>query len=137
MDADTVAQTNNALIYPALGLGAILARSRTISNSMLMAGVNSLASLSPALSNHEASLLPDLADVRAVSVEVAAAVVRQAVEDGNALHEAIIEMVKGKRGVRLEDFIKVRWDKLIGLFGLMVLLRAESDVGCCVSHSAI
>ncbi len=115
MDADTVAQTNNALIYPALGLGAILARSRTISNSMLMAGVNSLASLSPALSNHEASLLPDLADVRAVSVEVAAAVVRQAVEDGNALHEAIIEMVKGKSGVRLEDFIKVRWDKLIGL----------------------
>lgn len=104
---DTVAQTNNALIYPALGLGAILARSRTISNSMLMAGVNSLASLSPALDNHEASLLPDLADVRAVSVSVAAAVVRRAVEDGNATDEATIEMVKGSGEVGLGEYIRV------------------------------
>lgn len=103
----TVAQTNNALIYPALGLGAILARSRTISNSMLMAGVNSLASLSPALDNHEASLLPDLADVRAVSVSVAAAVVRRAVEDGNATDEATIEMVKGSGEVGLGEYIRV------------------------------
>lgn len=104
---DTVAQTNNALIYPALGLGAILARSRTISNSMLMAGVNSLASLSPALTNNGASLLPDLADVREVSVNVAAAVVRQAVEDGNATDEMTIGVVKGKGELRLEEFIRV------------------------------
>ena len=106
--SDTVAQTNNALIYPALGLGAILARSNTISNSMLMAGVNSLALLSPALDNHEASLLPDLADVRSVSVDVAAAVVRQAVEDGNAKDQITIGLVKGQGEVTLEEFIKVR-----------------------------
>ena len=105
--SDTVAQTNNALIYPALGLGAILARSHTISNSMLMAGVNSLASLSPALDNHEASLLPDLADVRSVSVNVAAAVVRQAVEDGNAKDQITIGLVKGEGELSLEEFIKV------------------------------
>ncbi|WVR09208.1 hypothetical protein IAU60_006270 [Kwoniella sp. DSM 27419] len=106
-----VAQTNNALIYPALGLGAILARSKTISNSMLMAGVNSLASLSPALTNPEASLLPDLADVRDVSVDVAAAVVRQAVEDGNALDQNTIKIVKGKGPLSLEEYIRSRmWD---------------------------
>ncbi|GFZ51455.1 NAD-ME [Saitozyma sp. JCM 24511] len=106
-----VAQTNNALIYPALGLGAILARSRTISSSMLMAGVHALASLSPALTNPEASLLPDLADVRAVSVDVAAAVVRQAVADGNAQDEATIKIVQGKEGQSLEDYIRSRmWD---------------------------
>ncbi|WVN91118.1 uncharacterized protein L203_106368 [Cryptococcus depauperatus CBS 7841] len=106
-----VAQTNNALIYPALGLGAILARSRTISNSMLMAGVNSLASLSPALTNPEASLLPDLADVRKVSVDVAAAVVRQAVEDNNACDENTIKHVKGQGDMSLEEYIKSRmWD---------------------------
>ena len=104
---DEVAQTNNALIYPALGLGAILARSRTISPSMLMAGVHALASLSPALHNPEASLLPDLADVRKVSVEVAAAVVRQAVEDGNATDEETIKVVNGKASQGLEDYIKV------------------------------
>ncbi|ODO01677.1 hypothetical protein I350_06503 [Cryptococcus amylolentus CBS 6273] len=106
-----VAQTNNALIYPALGLGAILSRSKTISNSMLMAGVNSLASLSPALSNPEASLLPDLADVRKVSVDVAAAVVRQAVEDGNAYDEITIKYATGKGESSLEDYIRSRmWD---------------------------
>ena len=112
--ADTVAQTNNALIYPALGLGAILARSRTISPSMLMAGVNSLASLSPALTNHEASLLPDLADVRAVSVQVTAAVVKQAVADGNAQDEDTIRIVKGKGEQSLEDYIRVSiWSRVI------------------------
>ena len=102
-----VAQTNNALIYPALGLGAILARSRTISPSMIMAGVNSLASLSPALNNPEASLLPDLADVREVSVDVTAGVVRQAVEEGNATDEQTINVVKGKAGISLEEYIRV------------------------------
>ena len=102
-----VAQTNNALIYPALGLGTILARARTISPSMLMAGVHALASLSPALDNPEASLLPDLADVREVSVHVAAAVVRQAVEDGNAQHEGTIAVVQGKGPLPLEEFIRV------------------------------
>ena len=73
---------------------------------MLMAGVNSLASLSPALDNHEASLLPDLADVRSVSVHVAAAVVRQAVEDGNAQDESTVKIVKGDGEQTLEDYIK-------------------------------
>jgi hypothetical protein len=104
---DEVAQTNNALIYPALGLGAILARSRTISPSMLMAGVHALASLSPAIHNPEASLLPDLADVRKVSVDVAAAVVRQAVEDGNATDQETIDVVQGRASLGLEDYIKV------------------------------
>lgn len=108
--ADEVAQTNNALIYPALGLGAILARSRTISPSMLMAGVHALASLSPALHNPEASLLPDLADVRSVSVHVAAAVVRQAVEDENATDDETIAIVKGNGPQGLEDYIKVGSD---------------------------
>jgi hypothetical protein len=75
---------------------------------MLMAGVHALASLSPALHNPEASLLPDLADVRKVSVEVAAAVVRQAVEDGNATDQETIDVVQGKASQGLEDYIRVR-----------------------------
>jgi hypothetical protein len=123
---DEVAQTNNALIYPALGLGAILARSRTISPSMLMAGVHALASLSPALHNPEASLLPDLADVRKVSVEVAAAVVRQAVEDGNATDQETIDVVQGKGELGLEAYIKV--SNLV--FFVEVANETEPYVGC-------
>jgi malate dehydrogenase (oxaloacetate-decarboxylating) len=105
-----IAQTNNALIYPALGLGAILARSKTISPSMLMAGVHALASLSPVLEEPGAALLPDLADVRNVSVSVAAAVVRRAVQDNNAQDENTIKVVK-EGGNKLEELIKARmWD---------------------------
>lgn len=109
----SIAQTNNALIYPALGLGAILARSKTISPSMLMAGVHALSDLSPALEDNApgASLLPDLADVRNVSVSVAAAVVRQAVKDNNAQDPMTIKIVNGEAGHGLEDYIKSRmWD---------------------------
>jgi malate dehydrogenase (oxaloacetate-decarboxylating) len=72
-----------------------------------MAGVNSLASLSPALSNPEASLLPDLADVREISVVVAAAVVRQAVADNNAQDKDTVAIVQGKGPLSLEEHIKV------------------------------
>lgn len=72
-----------------------------------MAGVHALSSLSPALTNPEASLLPDLADVRDVSVTVAAAVVRQAVEDGNAQDEGTVKIVKGQGAIDLEEYIKV------------------------------
>jgi malate dehydrogenase (oxaloacetate-decarboxylating) len=74
---------------------------------MLMAGVHALSSLSPALDNPEASLLPDLADVRDVSVVVAAAVVRQAVADGNAQDDTTVAVVKGEKGQNLEDYIRV------------------------------
>ncbi|WOO83428.1 putative NAD-dependent malic enzyme 3 [Vanrija pseudolonga] len=107
----TVAQTNNALVYPALSLGAILARSKTISPSMLMAAVHSLAQLSPALKDPGASLLPDLSEVRNVSVVVAAAVCRQAVADNNATDQTTIDIVNGNHDVSLEEYIKSQmWD---------------------------
>jgi hypothetical protein len=93
---------------------------------MLMAGVHALASLSPALHNPEASLLPDLADVRKVSVEVAAAVVRQAVEDGNATDQETIDVVQGKGELGLEAYIKV--SNLI--LSLCVADLTEPYVGC-------
>lgn len=75
---------------------------------MFMAGVKALAGLSPALADPEASLLPDLADVRHVSVVVAAAVIRQAVDEGIALDELTVRIVKGEEGEGLEKFIMVR-----------------------------
>ena len=74
---------------------------------MIMAGVNALSSLSPALDNPEASLLPDLAEVRSISVTVTAGVVRQAVEEGNATDEQTIKVVQGKGSQTLEEYIKV------------------------------
>ncbi|TIA70576.1 hypothetical protein E3P92_00562 [Wallemia ichthyophaga] len=95
-----IAEANNALIYPGLGLGTIASRSSKMSKGMILAGVKALASASPALEDPDAPLLPDLAGVRKVSLQIAAAVVRQAMEEGVANinlkkdDDAIIEHIK-------------------------------------------
>jgi malate dehydrogenase (oxaloacetate-decarboxylating) len=49
---------------------------------MLVAATKALASQAPALKDPDAALLPDVVDVREISVKIAAAVIRQAEEDG-------------------------------------------------------
>ena len=75
---------SDALIYPGLGLGAILSKSRTISDEMIIAGARRLASLSPALTDPDNALLPDFGDSPAVNFEVAIAVAEQAISEGSA-----------------------------------------------------
>lgn len=76
--------TTDALIYPGIGLGAVVSQSRTLTDSMIVAATRCLASLSPALKNPDDGLLPDFGDSPAVNLEVAVAVAEQAVEEGQA-----------------------------------------------------
>jgi malate dehydrogenase (oxaloacetate-decarboxylating) len=75
----------DALIYPGLGFGAILACSRRMTDTMIIAGARRLASLSPALKDPDNALLPDFADAPDVNFEVAVAVAEQAIEEGSAV----------------------------------------------------
>ncbi|KAA6415822.1 MAG: putative NAD-dependent malic enzyme [Lasallia pustulata] len=84
-----VAECNNSTIFPAIGLAAILSRSRRLSDKMLVAAVKALAAQSPALTDPDKGLLPDVVHVRDISVRIAAAVVRQAVDEGLATQEGI------------------------------------------------
>ncbi|KAI5828245.1 hypothetical protein K523DRAFT_417770 [Schizophyllum commune Tattone D] len=79
-----IAECNNALIYPGLGFGAVLSRSREVTDNMIIAGARRLAALSPALTDPDNSLLPDLQDAPDVNLEIAVAVAEQAIEDGTA-----------------------------------------------------
>ena len=78
-----VAQANNALLYPGLALGAIVARAGRISDGMFAAAANAVSSL-VAVRQSGASLLPQIDDLRNVSVTVAAAVAETAVAEGLA-----------------------------------------------------
>ena len=80
----SIAECNNALIYPGLGFGAVLSRSREVTDNMIIAGARRLAALSPALKDPDNSLLPDLQDAPDVNLEIAVAVAEQAIEDGTA-----------------------------------------------------
>jgi len=77
-------QTNNAYVYPGIGLGAIAVESRAISDSMFLAAARALAELSPARHDREANLLPPLVALRKISFHVALAVASQAVNEGLA-----------------------------------------------------
>jgi malate dehydrogenase (oxaloacetate-decarboxylating) len=79
-----VDQTNNAYVYPGIGLGAIAVEARAISDGMFLAAARTIAALSPARTDREANLLPPLVDLRKISFHVAIAVAKQAMAEGYA-----------------------------------------------------
>jgi malate dehydrogenase (oxaloacetate-decarboxylating) len=78
-----VAQVNNAMLYPGLGLGAIVARASRISDGMLAAAASAVSSL-VTVRQPGASLLPHIDNLRSVSVTVAIAVAEAAAAEGLA-----------------------------------------------------
>lgn len=59
--------------------------------ALLVAATKAVASAAPILKDDNAGLLPDVENVRDISVEIAAAVIKQAIEDGLAQQEEIPE----------------------------------------------
>jgi malate dehydrogenase (oxaloacetate-decarboxylating) len=84
-----VAECNNSTCFPGIGLGCVLSRSRLVSDKMLVAAVKALAAQSPALQDPDKGLLPDVLDVREISVHIARAVIKQSVEEGLAQEKGI------------------------------------------------
>ena len=78
----TVAQTNNAYVFPGMGLGVLAVKARRVSDGMFAAAARALADASPALRDRDACLLPPVSELRSVAVMVAGAVARQARDEG-------------------------------------------------------
>jgi malate dehydrogenase (oxaloacetate-decarboxylating) len=78
-----IGQANNALIYPGIGLGTIVARASRVTDGMLLAASHAIAGLVD-VSRTGAGLLPEVENLRAVSATVAVAVAEQASKDGVA-----------------------------------------------------
>ena len=79
----TIGQANNALVFPGLGLGTIVARARAVSDGMLLAAADTVAEFVDA-SPPGAPVMPPVNRVREVSLRVAAAVARAAMDEGLA-----------------------------------------------------
>jgi malate dehydrogenase (oxaloacetate-decarboxylating) len=78
-----IAQANNALIFPGLGLGVTVCRARRVSGQMLAAAAAVLADLSDATAPG-APVLPPVTSLRTTSAVVAVAVARAAQAEGLA-----------------------------------------------------
>ncbi|KAJ5120797.1 Malic enzyme NAD-binding [Penicillium bovifimosum] len=101
-----IAECNNSTCFPGIGLGAVLSQSRLLSKKMLVAAVKALKARSPALKDPTKPLLPDVQDVREISVDIAVAVIKCAVEEGLAQAEGIPSAES-----ELREWIEVQmWD---------------------------
>jgi malate dehydrogenase (oxaloacetate-decarboxylating) len=78
-----IAQVNNAMLYPGLALGAIVAGASRISDGMLAAAASAVSSM-VTVRQPGASLLPSIDDLRVVSRTVAGAVAEAAEAEGLA-----------------------------------------------------
>jgi len=91
----TIGQGNNALLYPGLGLGVIVSGASQVTDGMLLAAAQAVASqVDP--TEPGASLLPPVENLRASSATVAVAVARQAQADGVATtsHDNLVQAVQ-------------------------------------------
>lgn len=79
----TVAQANNALVFPGLGLGVAVCRAKRVTDAMIAAAARAVADLADAAKPGQ-SLLPCIGDLRRVSASVAIAVAKAAEADGVA-----------------------------------------------------
>jgi malate dehydrogenase (oxaloacetate-decarboxylating) len=79
----TIAQANNALIFPGLGLGVSVVQATRVSDEMIYAAADALAGL---VNEYRpgASLLPSMSDLRLVAATVAKAVAETAERQGLA-----------------------------------------------------
>jgi malate dehydrogenase (oxaloacetate-decarboxylating) len=92
-------QTNNAYVYPGIGLGVLAVRAHSISDGMFLAAARTIADLSPARRNAQANLLPPLVELREISFHVAVTVAKQALAEGLAApltEEEIAAAVRAK-----------------------------------------
>jgi malate dehydrogenase (oxaloacetate-decarboxylating) len=90
-------QTNNAYIFPGMGLGLIAVKATQVTEKMFMIAARALAGCSPTLQNPNANLLPPMSEIRHVSFVVALAVAKEAVASGMAPKLTDIEVEKAVR----------------------------------------
>lgn len=86
-----VAECNNSVVFPGIGLGCVLSRAKLVTDKMLVAAVEAVAAMSPALKDDTAPLLPGVDVVREVSVNIATKVIRAAQKEHLAQEEGIPE----------------------------------------------
>jgi malate dehydrogenase (oxaloacetate-decarboxylating) len=94
-----ISQTNNSYIFPGLALGTLVSRARRVTDAMIMAAAKTLASLSPAIHDAAAPLLPPIGDSRKVGIAVAEAVGTAAIAEG------VSEMRAGELGDELRKYV--------------------------------
>lgn len=82
----TIAQANNALVFPGMGLGTVAVRATRLTDGMITAAAQAVAEMTT-VGTQGAAVLPSMRELRSVSAAVAERVAAAAVEEGVATLE--------------------------------------------------
>lgn len=88
-----IAQCNNALVFPGIGLGVIATKSKKVTDNMLWAACMALNSCAPIHQDPLGPLLPTIENAKLSAKKIAIAVAKQAVEDGVATIDPEADLV--------------------------------------------
>jgi malate dehydrogenase (oxaloacetate-decarboxylating) len=79
-----IAQCNNALVFPGIGLGVLAIKAKFVTDGMLWAACKKTMLCSPILHDPNEALLPTFSQSAALSREIAIAVANEAIKEGIA-----------------------------------------------------
>ncbi len=79
-----IAQCNNALVFPGIGLGILAVQASRLSKTMVWAASQALSTFSPSKKDSFLPLLPSLDDAQTVAKHIAIAVAKSAIDNGLA-----------------------------------------------------
>ncbi|KAK8702565.1 hypothetical protein V6N13_020915 [Hibiscus sabdariffa] len=102
-----VNQANNMYLFPGIGLGALVSGARFVTDGMLQAAAERLASYMTDEEIQKGILFPSVNSIRDITAEVGAAVVRAAVE------EQLAEGYEGYLGVGPKDLANMSQEETV------------------------
>ncbi|KAG2224922.1 hypothetical protein INT45_010871 [Circinella minor] len=106
-------QGNNMYIFPGLGLGAIIAKARHVSDKMVYEAAKGLSSTLLPEEIAQSDLYPSLARIRSVSAQVAVSVCKQALRENLAQDPVLLNLASSSTNFdqALLDYVTSRmWD---------------------------
>jgi len=90
----SVAQCNNALVFPGLGLGIICAQAKRVTSGMIDAAIKELSDSVNLQDDHHSILLPKVSNLQEVSMNIAAAVVKKSIAEETAKINPKTDIIK-------------------------------------------
>lgn len=89
-----IAQCNNALVFPGIGLGVLAVNASRLSKGMIWAAAEALSTFSPSKQDSFQPLLPSLDNAQIVAKHIAIAVAKAAIKEGLAQTRPDIDLQK-------------------------------------------